>query len=479
MEIMNNKALAVDLDGTLIHTDLIQETLIRYILERPWRIFIVLIWWARGRAYLKKEVAARVKLDVSVLPYNQEVLKWLVEEKKSGRSLYLVSGSDQSLVSAVSEHCGIFADAKGSDGIINCTGSNKADWLEKEFGKNGFDYVGNSTVDLKVWKRSDSAIIVSNSESLGSRLTNVTKRFLVKDSSLKAAFKAIRVHQWVKAFLIFVPLLAAHEIFNYRAVTSALLAFFSFCFMSSSTYILNDLVDIESDRASSKKKLRPFAAGKLSPVYGLAMAVSLFCLSILIAVNISWLFLLLILGYSAGTLTYSLFAKSLVIADIVLLAGFYSLRILAGGVACQIVVSKWLLLFSIFFFLGLACIKRFCELASEGEVKASRRGYQKGDLPLIRVMGICSGFIAVLVVALWANSFEVEVIYKSPHFLWLLCPLLLYWIGRIWIYAERGILHHDPVVFALKDRVSYLVTLMAALIVYVAASMGGFVEILK
>jgi 4-hydroxybenzoate polyprenyltransferase len=234
--------------------------------------------------------------------------------------------------------------------------------------------------------------------------------------------------------------------------------------------VLNDIVDIESDRANPNKKRRPFAAAEVRPVFGLIFALGLLIVSLSIASSISFVFLFLVLSYAGGTLCYSLFAKSLVIADIVLLAGFYTIRILAGGVACNITVSKWLLLFSVFFFLSLACIKRFCELASLGVTSASRRDYRQADQPLIRVMGVCAGFIAVLVLALWANSSEVQGIYPSPQFLWLLCPILLYWIGRIWIFAERGILHHDPVIFALKDRISYLVGFFTALLAYLAAS---------
>lgn len=479
MEDRNRIALAVDLDGTLIHTDLIQETLIRFLLERPWMLFSVLFWWARGRAYLKQEVTKRIKVDVTRLPYNQEVLAWLHEQKSSGRRLYLVSGSDQELVSKVSNHCAIFDGYRGSDGVINCTGSNKADWLEKQFGIAGFDYVGNSRVDLAVWRRSNAAIVVSASNTLGQDLVNVEKRFSVINFFPQAIFKTMRIHQWVKGLLVFVPLLAAHKFLDLQALLLAMAAFISFCLMSSATYILNDLVDIESDRGNSKKKDRPFASGQLLPFSGVLSAFVLFVISCSIASQLSLLFLILILGYSAGTLMYSIHAKSIVIADIVLLAGFYSLRILAGGVACGITVSKWLLLFSIFFFLGLACIKRFCEIASEEDLKASRRGYQKGDLPLIRVMGICAGFIAVLVIALWSNSQEIEKIYRSPSLLWMLCPLLLYWVGRIWVLAERGALHHDPVVFTIRDGVSYFVVAMAASIVYAAAFVGGFAGILK
>lgn len=465
--------LAVDLDGTLISTDLIEESLLRYILERPWRVFMVIWYWlVKGRAFLKQEVAKKIKIDVTLLPYRTEVLEYLNEEKKSGRKLLLVSGSEQVLVSAVAAHCRIFDEAKGSDGVTNCIGSAKADWLQSQFGDAGYDYVGNSRVDLRVWKRARSAIVVSSNPTLGSELPNVIKRIEVTRHSTFTLIRAMRVYQWVKALLVFIPLIAAHQIFNVEALVSAILAFFSFCTISSFTYILNDLVDVESDRANHNKKSRPFAAGEIRPFYGIALALVLLIISVLIAANISLVFLFLVLSYALGTLCYSLFAKSWVIADIVLLAGFYTIRILAGGVACNITVSKWLLLFSVFFFLGLACIKRFCELASISSTAISRRDYRKEDQPLIRVMGVCSGFIAVLVVALWANSVEAETIYPSPQFLWLLCPIFLFWIGRVWIFAERGILHHDPVMFALRDRVTYLVGGCAAILAYLATTLN-------
>ena len=222
---MTQTPLAVDLDGTLIYTDLIQESLIRFILERPWRILQVLIWWLHGRAYLKREVSKRINIDVSVLPYNQELLTWLQEQKNSGRKLYLVSGSEQSLVTAVADHCGIFEEAKGSDGIVNCTGNNKANWLEAKFGKRGFDYAGNSSVDIKVWKRANQSVIVSSSSNFAANLNNISKRFIIKNSSVRGAYKAIRIHQWAKALLVFMPLFAAHEMLNFNAFLCCLKSF--------------------------------------------------------------------------------------------------------------------------------------------------------------------------------------------------------------------------------------------------------------
>lgn len=467
---MSQLPLAVDLDGTLIRNDLIEETVIRFLIERPWRIFLILYWWSKGRAHLKQKVAQRVLVDVTLLPYREEVLAWLREQGASGRKLLLVSGSDQSYVTAIADHLKIFSQAKGSDGKTNCIGSKKAAWLVDQFGEKGFDYAGNSRVDRKVWARAQEAVVVHPASSAFSDLLRISKRFTVARLSPLVLFKTLRAHQWVKALLVFVPLFAAHRVFDVDAVTAAIKAFFSFSFISSATYVLNDIVDLESDRQHPKKRSRPLASGLLRPWLGLLLSILLVVSSLTIASQVSLLFLALIVAYGIGTLVYSLFAKSWVIADIVLLSGFYTLRILGGGVACDIDVSRWLLLFSIFFFLSLACVKRFCELASLGKLAASRRDYQQSDLPLIRVMGLCSGFIAVLVIALWANSYEVEVIYQSPQLLWLLCPLLLYWVGRIWLLAERGVMHHDPVVFALKDGLSYLIAALALFLVYMGAA---------
>jgi 4-hydroxybenzoate polyprenyltransferase len=465
--------LCVDLDGTLIRSDLLVESALALISRNPFNIFAMLLWLMRGKAFLKQQIARRIGLDASTLPYNNDVLDWVRAQQKL-RTVTLCTASDQRLAESVAQHVGGFGAVLASNGEHNLSGRSKAQALIGLYGDRGFDYAGNATVDLKVWRHARAAIVIESGNKLASaaaKVTRVDRSFAIPRSSLRLWVKALRVHQWVKNLLVFLPLLAAHRVLDPVAAVSSVLAFLCFGLCASSVYLTNDLLDLGADRQHPRKRHRPFAAGTLPLLAGPIAAAVLLVVSFVLAWFVAPAFLVVLFGYYVLTSGYSLRFKRIVMLDVVVLAMLYTSRILAGAAAVRTFPSFWLLAFSMFIFLSLAMIKRYTELAAAqklGKVTASGRGYDVDDIPLIQSLGGSSGYLAVLVLALYIDSTASQALYRHPHYLWLLCPLLLYWISRAWAIAHRGIMHDDPVVFAVKDKVSLLLLVLAAIIVVVA-----------
>jgi 4-hydroxybenzoate polyprenyltransferase/phosphoserine phosphatase len=465
--------LCIDLDGTLIRSDLLVESMFALIARNPLTVFAILAWLFRGKAYLKQQIARHVELDVSTLPYNRDVLAWVREQQKL-RPVILCTASDRKLATPVAEHVGGFSAVLASDGVQNLSGTNKAQALISLYGDRGFDYAGNASIDLKVWSHARAAIVVEPGSRLAkaaARVTSVERNFAAPRASLRIWVKALRMHQWVKNVLVFLPLLVAHRIFDRAAVASSLLAFLCFGLCASSVYLTNDLFDLGADRQHPRKRHRPFAAGSLPLLAGPLAAVALLVGSFVLAWFIAPAFLAVLFSYYILTTGYSLRFKRIMMLDVMVLAMLYTTRILAGAAAVRTFPSFWLLAFSMFIFLSLAMIKRYTELLAAqkiGKVTASGRGYDVNAIPLIQSLGGSSGYLAVLVLALYIDSTASEALYRHPHYLWLLCPLLLYWISRTWAIAHRGIMHDDPVVFAVMDNVSRLIMALAAVIVVMA-----------
>lgn len=465
--------LCVDLDGTLIRSDLLIESALALVSRNPLMLFAMCAWFLRGKAHLKREIASRVDLDPATLPYNNELLEWL-RTQAGQRTLVLCTASDRRLADRVAEHVGIFDEVMASDGKHNLSGSNKADALVARFGNGGFDYVGNGSVDLAVWKHARAALVVSSDQSLpaaAAKLTVVSRHFAIPKVGIKPWIKALRIHQWIKNVLVFLPLLASHRMFEVDALATTALAFLCFGLCASSVYVTNDLLDLPSDRLHQRKRNRPFAAGTLPLIAGPIAAILLLIASFVLALFVSHQFVAVLLGYYLLTTTYSIRLKRIMMLDVVVLATLYTTRILAGVAAIQTKPSFWLLAFSMFIFLSLAMVKRYTELLAlqaSGKVKASGRGYDVEDIPLIQSMGSSSGYMAVLVLALYIDSTASMSLYRHPHYLWMLCPLLLYWISRTWAIAHRGVMHDDPVVFAVMDRTSQILGVIAAVIVAAA-----------
>ncbi|HEY1588108.1 MAG TPA: UbiA family prenyltransferase [Rhodanobacter sp.] len=465
--------LCVDLDGTLIRSDLLVESALALIARNPFSMFAMLVWLMRGKAFLKQQIARRIGLDASTLPYNRDVLDW-VRAQQELRTVTLCTAADHRLAESVAQHVGGFSTVLASDGTRNLSGRSKAQALVAIYGERGFDYAGNAAIDLKVWCHARSAIVIESGTRLtaaAARVTRVDRSFAIPRSSLRLWAKALRMHQWVKNLLVFLPMLAAHRALDPVAGASSLLAFLCFGLCASSVYLTNDLLDLGADRQHPRKHHRPFAAGTLPLVAGPIAAVALLLVSFVLAWFIAPAFLAVLFGYYVLTTGYSLRFKRIVMLDVVVLAMLYTTRILAGAAAVRTFPSFWLLAFSMFIFLSLAMIKRYTELAAAlklGKVTASGRGYDVDDIPLIQSLGGSSGYLAVLVLALYIDSTASQALYRHPHYLWLLCPLLLYWVSRAWAIAHRGIMHDDPVVFAVKDKVSLLLLVLAAIIVVAA-----------
>ena len=468
------RPLCVDLDGTLIRTDLLFESLCLLLKRNLLYVFLVPFWLMQGRVHLKRQMAQRISLAAETLPYNAELVAWLQEEKARGRRLILATASDELLVRGVAEHLGIFDEVLASDGRTNLLGETKARLLVERFGEGGFDYVGDSGSDLAVWRHCAEAAVVSGSSSVLKRLQAFkpeARVFALKRPGLKVLLKALRVHQWVKNLLLFLPLVMAHHWGDLGRVLHVLVAFVSFCLCASSVYVLNDLLDLESDRRHRTKCNRPFASGKLPVVSGLLIWPAFLIVALELSGYVSQNFFLVLLSYWTLTLLYTFYFKRMMLLDVIVLASLYTIRIVSGGYAADVPVSEWLLAFSLFMFFSLACVKRYSELfnlSRLGIESSSGRGYRASDFPQIAQFGVVSAYLSVLVLALYLNSTEVRSLYAHPGLIWLVCPVVLYWVSRIWLIAHRGELDEDPIVYALGDRTSYLAGFVCMVLIILA-----------
>lgn len=472
-----SQPLVVDLDGTLVHTDMLHESALKVLRERPWATLWIPLWLSRGKAVLKQNLADRSVFDPAALPYNEELLAWLAEQKADGRRLILCTAAHSSIALAIAEHLGIFDEVMASDGEINLSGQHKADALNSRFADTGYVYVGNSTKDLPVWAQAHAAVVVNGAPGLSDKARNhcnVEHEILLRPSGLFAWLRVIRAHQWLKNLLLFIPIIAAHELGSAQTWFALVLAFFSFSFCASAVYITNDLLDLESDRLHPRKRHRPFASGLIPAWRGVLLMPVMLAVGLLLAVMVGPEFLQWLALYLFLTCAYSFGLKRLVLVDCLTLAMLYTLRIIAGAAAAGLDMSFWLLAESVFLFLSLAFVKRYAELALQdqsGEIKAHGRGYYTSDAPLIQTLGVTSGYIAVLVLALYLNSEEVLELYRSPAFVWAAIPFMLFWVSWMWMQASRGNMHDDPLVFAVKDKASLLAGLGFA-VVLVIGSMG-------
>lgn len=470
----DSKVLAVDLDGTLLRTDSLIESLLVLVREQPRALLQVprALW--QGRAVFKRWVSDRVQPDVARLPLETRLVEWLQDQRASGRRLVLVTAADQRLADRVGAHVGLFDEIIASDGVRNLKGAAKAHELVARFGERGFDYAGDSRADLAVWRVARRAILVGGTrlERAARALCEVEKVFPPQSARPRAMLRALRPHQWVKNLLLFLPLLAAHQITHVPTLLDAGLAFIAFALTASAVYLLNDLLDLSADRGHPSKRRRPFAAGDLSLIRGLALIPGLLLVAaFLAAVFLPPVFSAVLAGYFILTSAYSFWLKRQPILDVMTLAALYTLRVIAGAAAVSILPSFWLLAFSMFIFLSLALVKRYTELRGllvRGELTASGRGWHVDDLPLAQSLGIASGMVCVLVLALYVDSAQAQRLYAMPEALWLVCPLVLYWVSRLWFKTHRGEMHDDPVVFALRDPTSLAIGVLTAFIMMLA-----------
>lgn len=468
--------LCVDLDGTLVRTDMLHEATLELLKRAPLALARVPGWLTQGKAAMKHRISEIVQLEVAHLPYRREVLDLIEAARAQGRPIVLATASSTQIAQAVAEHLGLFDIVLSSDASTNLSAEAKAERLVAAFGEGGFDYVGNGKADLPVWRRARRVIVVSDDDGLNAKASaggQDVHRIAGGQGTMALWLKSLRPHQWLKNLLVFVPLLAGHKAGDMGLLVNAVLAFVAFSLAASSVYILNDLVDLPSDRRHPRKHKRPFASGALPVAGGILAAPLVLLAALVVALWLPPAFLGVLALYLMLTSLYSFWLKRQVLVDVMLLAGLYTLRIIAGSAATGIVPSFWLLAFSMFIFLSLALVKRHQELhsaPSDGALLAGR-GYMRSDLPVLMALGASSGLMSVMVLALYVDSPAVAASYPEPVWLWLVPPVMLYWVGRLWMKVQRGEVHDDPVVFAVGDRQSQIIAVIIGAII-VAGTMG-------
>lgn len=472
-EFTHDKPLVVDLDGSLLLTDVLYESFLDVLLLGFRANFAVVRAMANGKAAVKHHLAQASDLDYTTFPYNTCVMDLVRAAKAQGRKVYLATAANAKHAKAIADHLGVFDGWFASDAKTNLSGCSKAEVLTAAFGENGFDYIGDGPSDFPVWEVADKAYGVGLSNSVKSRLVALKGDYVELDdgnAGWRAWFNALRIYQYVKNLLVFVPLLTSHRLTLANIIPDGV-AFLAFCACASAVYILNDLLDLKSDRAHSSKRARPFASGLLQLRTGLLVLPALFLLSVMLAATISLEFVAVLLGYFVLTSAYSLYLKRKMLVDVIVLASLYTTRIVGGGVAAEIQISQWLFIFSVFIFTSLALIKRYVELATRldrGLPDRSNRDYRIGDLDVVAALIAAAGLNAVTIFALYVASPDVQKIYRHPKALWLICPILLYWIGRALMMAHRRLMDDDPIVFALRDRISAIAVVSIVTIVIVA-----------
>ena len=468
------KPLCVDLDGTLVKSDTLIDSLLVLARTHPLLLLRLPAQVLRGKAAFKAFVTENVALDVTHLPYNRNLLQFLQKEHARGREIYLATGADGRLAHRIADHLGVFSEVLASDGTHNLTGIRKLASLRDRFGSGAFVYIGNDTPDLPVMAGAAESMVANPSRRLRMKLRaqGITPSYAFEERSepLRSLVKALRPHQWAKNLLILLPPLLAHN-HSIHLLMASLLAFFCLCCAASGTYMVNDLLDIETDRRNPKKRLRPFAAGDLAPATGLVAIVLLIGIGFGAAQFLPAAFSFWLLLYLGSTLLYSLYLKRIALVDVLVLSGLYTLRLLAGGAAARTPISHWLAGFAIFLFLSLAIVKRFAELENlrlAGAQLKNGRGYLMTDIEQIRAFGTASAFAAVVVFANYISSRDITALYNYPQRLWLIVPFMILWLCRVWLLASRGELDEDAVAFALTDPASLVMGVVVAFIVVMA-----------
>lgn len=455
------RPLVVDLDGTLIRSDLLIECAFSELSHRPHSIIDMIRALAEGKSSLKHRLSEPRDFNPAALPYDPEVLKVIRQASKEGRAVYLASASHERLVEAIADHLRLFTGWFATNAMTNCAGEVKAGILVEAFGEGGFDYIGNDKADLPVWRRAARAYAIRTPAKVARHLSNEStyvEHLSHEKPTWRTWARMLRVHQYAKNGLVFVPLLANH-LFNWASVTQALLAVVAFSLCASSVYLLNDLVDLQDDRAHRTKCRRPLACGDIPLSYALMTIPLLLCLAFATAAFISIPFVAVLAGYFALTTAYSFLLKRKMILDVVALAGLYTTRVIGGAVALSVTVSPWLLAFMMSWFLSLALVKRYVELIARRDAKlpdSKSRDYRNSDVGMVGALAAAAGVNALTLFSLYISSDDVHSLYTRPEILWLAAPILTYWIARVLMLAHRGQMHDDPVVFALKDKISLL-----------------------
>lgn len=464
----NAENLCVDLDGTLIRSDSLWELILRALRHSPFYLLLIPILLIKGKCFLKRRLSEKFGKFIKNLPFNSDVISYIVKRKKSGDKIWLVTACDRQLAKSIAEKTGLFDGVYGSSESINLRGERKAAFCESTFGAGNFDYIGDSLADLPVWEKSSTPIIVGSKNFAGKIQNKLGKKVVAIGSGagifLKNTIRAARIYQWVKNTLIFVALISSHRYFIWGDVKNSIMAFFAFCFCTSALYILNDLLDIESDRAHPTKRNRPFAAGSLQIYFGFSLMAIFAFASICVCASLPYDFAIIVFAYAAITMGYSFVFKRIPFIDVAVLSGLYYMRIFGGCVVIDCKISYWLSLFSIFIFLGLALLKRYIEL-SESSDTAKIRGYTQSHFKFVKLAGIASCALSLLVFAIYTQR-GAKIYYEYPNMLLIGIIPIGYFLYKIWKDASRGLVDSDPIVYSFRKKSNY--ALMALFVVIFA-----------
>jgi len=470
----NLSPLVVDLDGTLTRTDTLVESIVQAVKRNPWDILRLLLWLRKGRSVLKARLASCAGFAAESLPYQEALCNYLCIERAKGRRIILATAANQHIAESIAAHLGLFDEVVASDETRNLKGTIKLEAIRACAG-NRFVYAGDSAADLPIWREADAAVLVGSSPRVTRavrRHTPVEREFPRSRPGFNVWLRELRVHQWLKNLLIFVPLFTTFAFTDAKTFLMASLAFLSLSLTASATYVLNDLWDLDSDRCHPHKRNRPLASAQIPIIAGVGVSAALVIVALMLASTLSTDFLHLLMLYMALASLYSLVLKRYVLLDVLMLAVLYTLRIVAGSAAVGVTTSIWLLAFSVFLFFSLALVKRCTELVSldrAGLDMTHGRNYQVGDLAVLWPMSVGAGLCAVVVFTLFISAVETETRYATPQLLWLVAIGLIYWLGRIWIMTIRGEMHDDPVVYAVKDfgsRMTVVAMVTTTLVAY-------------
>lgn len=465
--------LVVDLDGTLTPGDIFFEQIATYLLWRPLGVFQFPFWLSKGKAHLKSQIARRVPLDSQNLPFRRNMIDWLKFQKSKGRLLVLATASHLTAARAATDGLNLFDAVLATTDRINLQGEEKLKAVLARLKGPAFFYLGDCAADLPLWRACKQGLAVNPDKRLEILLNQEAGAFTVfRDSPgrIRTFLKAIRAYQWSKNLLVFAPVMAAHQLMDPAIFIPTLLSFISLSLCASAVYLLNDLLDRDVDRSHPVKRERPVAAGRFPIKAALALIPFFLFAAFSIGLFLPPAFLWILAGYLGLTTLYSYFLKKIVLVDVLCLALLYTVRIFAGAAASQVPISKWFALFSIFFFFSLAMLKRTSELKkSKDSASLRKRGYRFSDLQPVFSLGLGSGFVSLLVMILYQTSPEIYKLYRHPGWLWAMMPVLLFWMGRMWLLAYRGRMDEDPLLFSLRDRTSYAVLAVLAVLLSVAS----------
>lgn len=466
------QVLCVDLDRTLIDSDLLWEAIARFLARNPFRVFTVFLTLLRGKSYLKRRLAERVAIDFELLPYKSDVVDLVRAARGRGEPTVLVTASPEAYAVQVAGSLQIFDTVLATGaGTGNLSGGTKAQLLVDRYGERGFAYVGDSRRDLAVWRHANKAIAVDAASSVIGRLASLGieyEQVRTRTFSLRSWARQLRLHQAVKNLLVFVPVIVTLKERSPTGFAVSSVMFAAFCLLSFAIYIWNDLGDLDADRAHPTKRYRPLASGAIPIPHAMVASVVLAACALVLASSINLMAVGVLLLYLVVTVSYSAYFKRVAIADVIILAGLYTVRVLAGCAALVVRPSVWLILFCVFIFFSLALMKRSAEMANTVEISGNGRGYLPADKEILLTLGVASGVVSVMVFGLYIHSLNAGLQYRAPELLWLAVPVLLFWISRAWLLTNRGNMHDDPVIFAFKDRLSLATGLVMALITVAA-----------